>query len=94
MSIARPTPSTMPGIATGAVASRPSTREPGTGLRDTMYAHISAMPVPSVAVAKPSRKVFFMASCVAENSKNTKWKLASVRPSMPCLVTAVFSSAA
>jgi hypothetical protein len=32
-----------------------------------------------VAVEKPSRKVFHIASRVAENSKNTKWKLCSVR---------------
>ena len=56
------------------------------------------MPVPMVAVRKPSRKVFHIASRVAENSKNTKLKLysvsvAQVSGSETLRVSAVFSSA-
>ncbi len=37
------------------------------------------MMVPIVAEATPSRKVFFTASWVADNSKNTKWMLCRVK---------------
>ena len=39
----------------------------------------SASMVPQVAAIAPSRNVFFMASCVADSSKNTKLKLWSVK---------------
>ena len=52
-----------------------------------------------MAVEKPSRKVFHIASRVAENSKNTKWKLCSVSVAQvsgsdTLRVSAVLSSAA
>src|ERR1700687_1705529 len=68
----------MPGTATGAVARKPSTREPVMTRRVVTYAMTSARIVPTVAVAVPKITVFFSASWVDDNSVNTNTMLCSV----------------
>src|SRR3954447_18356374 len=75
----KPTPSTMPGTATGAVARNASARQPAIALRAVRYEITTAMTVPMVAERKPRMNVFLNASLVDESSKNTNSMLCSVK---------------
>src|SRR5215467_4312701 len=69
----------MPGIAIGAVARKPRTRQPATACRVVTYAMTSAIAVPIVAAAVPRITVFFSARDAADRSNNTKYTLCSVK---------------
>src|SRR4029077_18358233 len=69
----------MPGMAIGAVARKPMTRQPATIWRAVTYAIATAIAVPMVAVAVPRITVFLSASEAADNSNSTKLTFCRVK---------------